>query len=203
MSHLSVILHLARTLVRLLRLSAPAWACVVVAMGLVLPADVAAAEGIAVRNATIEVDDDGWQVDAQFDVQFSPRLAEAVNRGVPLYLVVEFEISRPRWYWFDEKPIQATQVYKISYTPLLRQYRLSVGNIYQNFNSFEEVTRVLSRLRGWHVADKGALRKDQVYQAAVRMRLDTAQLPKPFQLNAIASRDWTLESDWHRWSMTP
>ena len=38
---------------------------------------------------------------------------------------------------------------------------------------------------------------------AVRMRLDTAQLPKPFQLNAIASRDWTLESDWHRWSMTP
>ena len=45
--------------------------------------------------------------------------------------------------------------------------------------------------------------KDVTYQAGIRMRLDTAQLPKPFQLNAIASRDWTLASDWHRWSLTP
>ncbi len=86
---------------------------------------------------------------------------------------------------------------------LLRQYRLTVGTVYQNFTRFDEVTRVLSRLRGWHIADKGALKKDQVYQAAVRMRLDTAQLPKPFQLNAIASRDWTLASEWHRWTITP
>ena len=164
---------------------------------------VAHAEGIAISSASIEADDDGWNLDAVFDIQFSQRLEEAVNRGVPLYFVVEFDLARPRWYWFDDKPVQQTQVYKISYTPLLRQYRLSIGNQYQNFTRFEEVTRVLSRLRGWHVADKGALKKDQVYQASLRMRLDTAQLPKPFQLNAIASRDWTLASDWHRWTITP
>ena len=161
------------------------------------------AEGIAVTAATIEPAEDGWALEATFDVQFSQRLEEAVNRGVPLYFVVEFELSRPRWYWFDEKPVQLSQTYRISYTPLLRQYRLSVGSVYQNFTRIEEVTRVLSRLRGWHVADKGALKKDQVYQASVRMRLDTAQLPKPFQLNAISSRDWTLDSDWHRWTITP
>ena len=161
------------------------------------------AEGIAVTQATIEPAEDGWALEATFDVQFSQRLEEAVNRGVPLYFVVEFELSRPRWYWFDEKPVQLSQTYRISYTPLLRQYRLSVGSVYQNFTRFEEVTRVLSRLRGWQVADKGALKRDQVYQAAVRMRLDTAQLPKPFQLNAISSRDWTLDSDWHRWTITP
>jgi hypothetical protein len=160
-------------------------------------------EGIAVKSATLEPVDDGWQLGAEFDIQFSPRLEEAVNRGVPLYFVVEFEISRPRWYWFDEKPVQFSQTYKISYTPLLRQYRLSVGNVYQNFTRFEEVTRVLSRLRGLQIADRSAFRKDATYQAGIRMRLDTAQLPKPFQLNAIASRDWTLASDWHRWSLTP
>lgn len=160
-------------------------------------------EGIHVRSASIQPSDDGWQLDAQFDVQFSPRLEEAVNRGVPLYFVVEFELSRPRWYWFDEKPVQVSQTYKISYTPLLRQYRLAVGNVYQNFTRMEEVTRVLSRIRGWHVADRGALKKDGTYQAAVRMRLDTGQLPKPFQLNAIASRDWTLDSDWYRWTISP
>jgi hypothetical protein len=167
-----------------------------------LPAAVAS-EGISVRSATLEAGEDGYQLQADFDMAFSPRLEEAVNRGVALHFVVEFELSRPRWYWFDEKPIQLSQTYRISYTPLLRQYRLSVGNVYQNFTRFEEVTRVLSRLRGWHVADKGALKKDGLYQAGLRMRLDTTQLPKPFQVNAIASRDWTLASDWHRWTLTP
>ena len=173
------------------------------ALALLLTAPFARGEGISVTAATIEPSEDGWALEAAFDVQFSQRLEEAVNRGVPLYFVVEFELSRPRWYWFDEKPVVLSQTYRISYTPLLRQYRLSVGSVYQNFTRFEEVTRVLSRLRGWHVADKGALKKDQVYQASVRMRLDTAQLPKPFQLNAISSRDWTLDSDWHRWTITP
>ena len=172
------------------------------ALAIAMPG-LASAEGIAVRTATVEQSEEGWQVNAEFDVQLGPRLEEAVNRGVPLYFVVEFEMARPRWYWLDEKPVVTSQTYKISYTPLLRQYRLSVGNVYQNFTRFDEVTRVLSRLRGWHVADKGAFKKDQVYQASLRMRLDTTQLPKPFQLNAIASRDWTLASDWHRWSITP
>ena len=166
---------------------------------------VATADGIAIRKAAVEQNEDGWQLDADFDVQFSARLEEAVTRGVPLYFVVEFELAKPRWYWLDEKPVQVSQVYKISYTPLLRQYRLSVGNgsVYQNFTRFEEVKRVLSRVRGWHVADRGALSKDFSYQASVRMRLDTAQLPKPFQLNAVASRDWQLSSEWHRWAVIP
>ena len=166
-------------------------------------ATAAAAEGISVRSASIEPGEDGWQLEAEFDVQFSSRLEEAVNRGVPLYFIVEFELSRPRWYWFDEKPVQLSQTFKVSYTPLLRQYRLSVGNVYQNFTRLEEVTRVLSRVRSWHVADRFSLKKDMSYQAGVRMRLDTAQLPKPFQVNAIASRDWTLTSEWHRWTIIP
>lgn len=163
----------------------------------------AVADGIEVRSTALEPVGDGWELEAAFDVQFNARLEEAVNRGIPLYFVVDFELSRPRWYWFDEKPIELSRTFKVTYTPLLRQYRLTLGNEYQNFTRFEEVTRVLSRQRGWHVADKGALKKDQVYQAAVRMRLDTAQLPKPFQLNAIASREWTLASDWHRWTIIP
>ncbi len=199
MSSVAFISHFLRAALRVAR--RVRWGC----LGVVFAASIGAAhaEGISVRSATITPDGDGWQLDAQFDVQFSPRLEEAVNRGVPLYFVVEFELARPRWYWFDEKPVEVTQTYKISYTPLLRQYRLSVGNVYQNFTRFEEVTRVLSRLRGWHVADRGAIKKEGTYQAGLRMRLDTGQLPKPLQLNAIASRDWTLASDWHRWTIAP
>jgi len=163
----------------------------------------ASADGINVTKATLESGEDGWQLNADFDVQFSQRLEEAVTRGVPLYFVVEFELSRPRWYWFDEKPVKLSQTYQITYTPLLRQYRLSVGNLYQNFTRFEEVKRVLSRVRNWHIADRGAIKREGVYQANLRMRLDTGSLPKPFQLNAIASNDWALNSEWHRWTITP
>jgi hypothetical protein len=163
----------------------------------------ARAEGITPVVVKIESGDDGYRLDAEFDIQFSPRLEEAVNRGVALYFVVEFELSKPRWYWFDEKPVQLSQTYKITYTPLLRQYRLSVGSAYQNFRRFDDVVQALSRVRGWPVADKGTLRKEGGYQAAIRMRLDTAQLPKPFQLNAVASRDWNLASDWYRWTVNP
>jgi hypothetical protein len=164
---------------------------------------IAHAEGIAPRMAKVEAGEDGYRLDAEFDILFSPGLEEAVNRGVALYFVVEFELSKPRWYWFDEKPVQLTQTYKITYTPLLRQYRLSSGSAYQNYTRFDDVVRALSRVRGWPVADKGALRKEVGYQAAIRMRLDTAQLPKPFQLNAVASREWSLASDWYRWTVNP
>src|SRR5437868_2173998 len=97
------------------RLAVRGLSSAVLAILFVLPAW--AAQGIGVRNVAIEQVDDGWQLDAQFDLQLSPRIEEAVNRGVPLYFVIDFEISRPRWYWFDEKPIQQSQIYKISYTP--------------------------------------------------------------------------------------
>jgi hypothetical protein len=173
------------------------------ALAFVMAAPTAHAQGITLKSARVEAVEEGWQLDAEFDIQFSPKLEEAVNRGVPLYFVLDFDMTRPRWYWFDEKPVHFSQTYKISYTPLLRQYRLSVGNIYQNFTTFEEVTRVLSKLRAVAIADHNAIKKDSAHQASVRLRLDTAQLPKPFQLNAIASRDWSLSSDWQRWSIAP
>src|SRR5436190_10848169 len=175
-------------------------ALVLFALAFMLPL-AASAEGIAVTTAALESVEDGLQLNADFDLQISQRLEEAVTRGVPLYFVVEFELSRPRWYWFDEKPVKLSQTYKITYTPLLRQYRLSVGNLYQNFTRFDEVKRVLSRVRGWHVADKGAFKAPGAYQANLRMRLDTGALPKPFQLNAVASSDWSLNSEWYRWTV--
>ncbi len=52
--------------------------------------------------------------------------------------------------------------------------------------------------------DKSPLaKKRDVYQAGLRMRLDPAQLPKPLQVNALASKDWNLDSEWYRWNVNP
>ena len=193
-------MHFSKSASAALRLALGA---VLVAICAIAGAQPARAEGITPVFAKVVAGDDGYRLDAEFDIRFSPGLEEAANRGVALFFVVEFELTKPRWYWFDEKPVQLTRTYKITYTPLLRQYRLSAGSAYQNFTRFEEVVAALSRVRGWPVAESGALRKQGGYQAAIRMRLDTTQLPKPFQLNAVASRDWNLASDWYRWTVNP
>jgi len=99
--------------------------------------------------------------------------------------------------------VELRQQFKLSYNALTRQYRLSVGTLFQNYVTLEEAVNVMSQLHNRLVADKDALKKNQKYSAALRMKLDLSQLPKPFQVNALASKDWTLSSDWHRWEVTP
>lgn len=173
------------------------------ALLLVLAAMVAtqavAADRIAVQSAQLQLaeDADGSVVlDAQFDFDLPIVLEDAVNRGIALYFVVEFELFRPRWYWFDKKLVDVTRTYRLTYSPLTRQYRLATGALAQPFDSLADALSILRRVRGWRVADRTLIRPDDDYTAQVRMRLDTSQLPKPFQVNALTNRDWTLASDW-------
>lgn len=154
-------------------------------------------------SAGLESSDEGYSLDAAFDISFSPTLEDALNRGVVLTFLLEFEATRPRWYWLDEKIAQVESSWKLSYNALTRQYRLSIGSLYQNFDRLDEAKRVLSRVRNLPVVEKGVFKKGATYDAAVRLRLDVTKLPKPFQINALASKDWDLSSDWHRFSFAP
>jgi Domain of unknown function (DUF4390) len=42
----------------------------------------------------------------------------------------------------------------------------------------------------------------ETYNASVRMQLDIALMPKPFQIDAVNNRDWSLSSDWKRFTFT-
>jgi len=166
-------------------------------------AGAARADTIGIQSAELVPDDEEYVLTAQFDVNINPTLEEALQNGVSLYFVLEFELGRPRWYWIDEKVAQLTVQYRLTYSPLTRQYRLATGLLGQQLESLDEVQRVLSRVAARPVVRKDALTPGTRYDAAVRLRLDVAQLPKPFQINALASRDWSLQSEWHRWTFVP
>lgn len=171
-------------------------------LGLAVAAPVRA-DGIEVKKAALVAAEDGYFLEAEFDIALSPTLEDALNKGVPLYFTLEFELIRPRWYWFNEKLANARQQYRLSYYALTRQYRVGVGTLYQNFSSLLEALEFLSRVRLREIAEPGALGKDASYTAALRLRLDTSQLPRPFQISTVGSRDWSLSSDWHRWTVSP
>ena len=161
------------------------------------------ADEIIVRDANLRATDEGLVLNAEFSFQITPRLAEAVENGVPLYFELEFELSRPRWYWFDQETVAKRMQVRLSYHALSRQYRLSTGLLQQSFGTLEEALDVLRRLRNWLVLDRTVTLADATYDAAVRMRLDTTLLPKPFQLSALTNREWNLESQWKRFSFRP
>jgi hypothetical protein len=164
----------------------------------------ARADEIDVVDARLSVAEDGSLVlAADFDFELNARLAEVVTNGVPLYFVVEFELTRPRWYWFDEKAAAKRIQLRLSYHALSRHYRLSTGVLQQNYPTLAEALNVLRRVRNWQVLERGANLADANYQAAVRMRLDVTLLPKPFQLSAITSRELNLESSWKRFIFRP
>ena len=164
------------------------------------------ADEIEVTDARLSAVEDGVVLAADFAFELNARLAEVVTNGVPLYFVVEFELTRPRWYWIDERAAAKRLQLRLSYHPLLRSYRLSTGVLQQNYATLEEALNVLRRVRYWLVvdrADRSASLSDANYEAAVRMRLDVTLLPKPFQLSAITNRELNLESPWKRFSFRP
>jgi hypothetical protein len=164
---------------------------------------IAKADGIEVKSAELEVVDETLVLKADLEIGLSPALEEALNKGVPLNFVAEFELKKPRWYWLDEIIVTAQQHIRLSYHALTRQFQLTNNGQYQNFSSLNDARRELGRLQGWPVVEKGLAKKHAAYVAGLRMKLDLSQLPKPLQVNALASKDWNLDSEWHRWNVTP
>ncbi len=176
------------------------WLFLLCGLFVVLP--VAAAE-IDVKEARISLGEEGWQLDAEFTIELGPRFEEIVARGVPLHFIAEFELTRTRWYWADEHVAGQKKTWRLAYNALTRQYRLYTGSLHQSFDTLNEALAVLSRLRDWPVADEALLKPGEAYNAAVRMRLDVSQLPKPFQINSIGGKDWNVAAQVKRWSFTP
>ena len=104
-------------------------------------APTAQADTIAVKFAELRADDDAYVLNAEFDLAVNATLEEALQKGVPLYFVFEFELLRPRWYWLDEKSLSISTQYRVSYNALTRQYRLASGLLGQTFEGIDEVER--------------------------------------------------------------
>ena len=166
-------------------------------------AGAAFAADIPVVSASLAVEGDEILLSADFDVDLTPALEQALDKGVPLYFTIEFELLRPRVMWFPDKVASWSITYRISYSSLTRQYRVASGPLGQTFESLADVERFIGHVAARPVASTSEVAQGVRYEAAVRMKLDVSQLPKPFQVNALASREWQLASDWHRFAFTP
>lgn len=167
---------------------------------LVAPVSVQAAEA-EVTQARLEASDEGYRLVAGFSFELSHGLVDAIVREIPLYFTTEVELTRPRWYWFDEKTIRTSQTVRIGYNPWTRQYTATINSgLQQNFASLDDALALVTRPRRWIVAEKGILTPGAVYNVAVKLKLDLSYLPKTFLISSLNNSDWRLSSDWKRFT---
>ena len=164
----------------------------------------AQADAIAPRRAEAEVMPDGTlSVSTRFLTRLTPSLSEALQQGVALGFRLEFQLIKPRttaYYlslreWFDP---HAQLSFKLSYQSLTGRYRVSIGSLSNYYPSLREALAAIGAIQGWRVLNPGTLdpRKPGEVAGQVRLLLDIGDLPKPFQMNALGSDDWSLDSDW-------
>ena len=175
--------------------------CVLIALSLFSAA--ASAEGIKLKTADLERVDNDWLLNATFKIELTPGLEDAVQKGIVLYFQTEFELTRSRWYWFDEKPALAQRQTRLSYQPITQQYRIASEGFTFSAKSISEALQAVGSVGGWRVIDNSQLDPSKLYTASLRMTLDLSKLPKPFQVNALNNREWNVSSEWYRFPLSP
>jgi hypothetical protein len=164
-----------------------------------------AAEAFEILAVKLEpsADGQGWDLSADLAIALPATLEDAIARGIPLVFVVEFELLRTRWWWWDKTVAEASRAYRLTYHVLTRQYRIQVEGMTASHATLGDALESIARVRGWRVMPYDRVRPGQDYEGWLRMRLDASQLPKPLQLSALTEKDWSPQSLWKRFTLTP
>ena len=159
-----------------------------------------ASDKSAVRQAAIQATPQGYVLDADVNIVLNDTLEDALIKGISLPFLLELEVTRPRNWWLDEDIAEPVRKMRIYYHLLLRRYIVESGYTTRTAASLSEALAMLGQVDDWQVLERGALKTGRRYDARLRLRLDTAQLPKPLSIGAVTSDKWELATPWHGWS---
>ena len=72
-----------------------------------------AADGVVeITRAQIEASEEGYKLAAAYSFDLSHGLEDALQHGVQLHFTTRIELTRPRWYWLDEKTVTDKATYE-------------------------------------------------------------------------------------------
>ena len=163
------------------------------------------AEGFNVLTAETTLKDRVFQLNAKLDLTFSADALDALRSGVPLIVLINFEVLKDRNWWFDKTVAKLEQGYLLLYHALSEKYivhNLNSG-AQQNFVSLNAALNSLSNIRDFPLIDKNLLDEGDNYYGRLRTYLDIESLPAPMRPIAYISSQWQLESDWFSWPLKP
>ncbi|VWX58380.1 conserved exported hypothetical protein [Burkholderiales bacterium 8X] len=165
------------------------------------------------RNASVtqlrlEQGDDGVYLTAGVQFELPALVEETLEKGIAIYFVAEAEVYRERWYWTDQKVAQAARHMRLAYQPLTRRWRLNVSpqpisnsgfgfgvSLNQNFESLSDALDAVRRIGRMRLGSLAEVGDDALHAVNFQFRLDTSQLPRPFQIGVAGQADWNVVAE--------
>ena len=156
-----------------------------------------------VTQLRVERVDDALVLSARLKFELTDAIEDALLKGVAMIFVAEADILRERWYWSSKRIGSVERHLRLAYQPLTRRWRLSVTSgpmasggltmpLNQNFDTLPEALAAIQRFSHWKIAEVAGFEPDQRYLVEFRFRLDSSQLPRPLQINALGQTDWDI-----------
>ncbi len=176
----------------------------VVAIGLGVLGGPASAE-FTVKQVRTRLVDNKVLVSADLDLNLSEEAESAVENGVPLVVLTEFNLVRVGTFWDETLTFYHTRA-RLHYHALSNYYVVEISGAegIETYRSVADALKRMGTLREVEVdmpASEG-IRSDTL-KLAVRSRLDISELPPPLRPLAFFSPAWRLSSDWTQWQITP
>lgn len=131
---------------------------------------------------------------------FSPEIIDGVQNGLTATFNYEITLHLVRSGWPD-KQIYAGQIdHTMSYDPLKKHYRLSLGEMGEEqivSDNVDKVKVMMAELNGVKLLPLRTLEPDRQYVLKVRATL--ARKTLPFGVNYLIpfSNFWNVNTDWH------
>ncbi|MGJ7525785.1 DUF4390 domain-containing protein [Variovorax sp. GB1P17] len=184
-----------------------AWAWVMWMALLPAPAAAQSRPGASITQMRLEQADDGVYLGAAVQFELPTLVEEVLDKGIAIYFVAEAELFQERWYWTDRKVAQVQRHMRLAYQPLTRRWRLNVSplpitgavglgiSLNQNFDTLSDALDAIKRIGRLRLGDAAEIGDEPLHQVTFRFRLDTSQLPRPFQIGVVGQADWNISAE--------
>ena len=174
-------------------------------MALAVPSVWAQSTTVGINDFRLYRQDERLALSANVALSLPSSVESTLQKGVPLYFLMEMELTKDRWYWFDKPIVSSVRHIRLLYQPITRQWRINISaqnarpsdtgmTISQTFDRFEDALNAVGRVRAWPVIPMADLDPEGRYVVKFKFPLDTAALPKPLQMGLIGQSDWDVSA---------
>lgn len=163
------------------------------------------AESFDISRLSTRLDNGVYLLDADVDIELTAEPLEALESGVPLTLLFEFDVERKRRWWLDADVATLEQRYLLQFHALSHRYMLTNLNsgAIDTYPSLTMALFSLGNLRDFPLLDEELIETGERYEVEMRVELDIEALPSPLRPVAYLTPSWRLKSDWYAWSLKP
>ena len=141
--------------------------------------------------------DSSLDILSQFQLSLSPKVYDAINHGVPIYIVLKYAQPKKQLWWQTYNSLDRT-TFRISRHTLSNNYQLKNLSAFET-HQFITIDEALKHIAIFQLKKLNISAADKI---ALRVYLDTFNLPAQIRASAFFSSSWRHDSFWTIWDVS-